>query len=160
MNYVPRARHVGQLWVTSVFTSIQSLFGSLKAVLSKPLPDAVTRIFCHSKCRFCAMVQGHVSLSVWLLSSLEYLVFKFQYLIAVLWGQIYTYHICRIICKGGRSVTVRENTFVCGRSFFCSMAGACKEIPTGGISGYIGLDLYLEMGSVLRQISDTRSEQT
>ena len=39
--HVPRARRVGQSWVTTPFTSIQSFMGSLRVILTKPLADAV-----------------------------------------------------------------------------------------------------------------------
>jgi beta-1,4-N-acetylglucosaminyltransferase len=41
INYVPRARKVGQSWLTTMFTSLHCLTASFTAVLRSPLPDAV-----------------------------------------------------------------------------------------------------------------------
>jgi len=38
---VPRARRVGQTWLTTPFSVLQCLLGSIRAVLVNPLPDAV-----------------------------------------------------------------------------------------------------------------------
>ena len=59
--HVPRARKVGQSWLTTPFTSLQCLVGSMRAILVKPLPDAVYVICDFTDCRCFAMVLGLVS---------------------------------------------------------------------------------------------------
>ena len=98
---------MGQSWLTSPITSIQSLLGGFTAVLAKPLPDAV------------------LSHLVWLAALIPRVFLHLNALITVLWSQTYSHRIRRVICKSNGVVTVGEDITLSGGSILCTVACAC-----------------------------------
>jgi len=136
---IPRARQVGQSWLTSPFTSIQCLIGSLRALLTKPIPDAVF----HS---ITQLIQGVVQWARNMCSGMScrshskgISLLCISVLMSVFGPQMCTDHLRRVVRESDSTLLIRENTSILGRSFLCTMARAWKKIPKSRLCWNISL---------------------